>query len=113
MSVLYDSSKPTRRWSLLIAVAVLIVIILLACFLFVRVTSGSLEKTSEASIKAAVLDSAIQCYSVEGAYPDNVEYLEDNYGLQINHDDYYVTYDVFASNVPPDVSVIARKGGDS
>ena len=35
-------------------------------------------------------------------------YLEDNYGLQINKDDYYVTYEAFAENLPPTVKVTLR-----
>ena len=51
---------------------------------------------------------ALQCYVVEGVYPPNLQYLEDNYGLEINTDDYYVTYDAFASNLPPSVWVSAK-----
>ena len=35
----------------------------------------------------AVQQSALQCYTVEGAYPPNLEYLEENYGLRVNTTD--------------------------
>ncbi|MBR0131207.1 MAG: hypothetical protein IJM08_07865 [Firmicutes bacterium] len=60
------------------------------------------------AIKDAIVRSARQCYVVEGVYPPNLEYLEDHYGLQINTKDYYVNYDAFSSNLPPDVIVLVR-----
>ncbi len=45
---------------------------------------------------------------MEGAYPPSLEYLEENYGLQINEREFFVSYEIFASNVPPTVKVIRR-----
>ena len=56
----------------------------------------------------AVLDAAMQCAAVEGAYPARLSYLEEHYGLIVNHQDYAVTYEAFASNVPPSVVVVPR-----
>ena len=42
------------------------------------------------------------------AYPSNLAYLEENYGLQINTEDFHVVYDAFASNLPPYVQVTVR-----
>lgn len=61
-----------------------------------------------ASVRAAVLDAAMQCAAVEGSYPSSLEYLEERYGLVVNHQDYLVAYDAFASNVPPTVVVVPR-----
>ena len=36
-------------------------------------------------------------------YPPSLAYLTENYGLQVNTEDFYVTYDAFASNLPPTV----------
>ena len=38
--------------------------------------------------------------------PPSVEYLEENYGIQIDHDKYNVFYDGFASNIMPEITVI-------
>ena len=53
-------------------------------------------------------DAAMQCAAVEGAYPARLSYLEEHYGLIVNHQDYAVTYEAFASNVPPSVVVVPR-----
>lgn len=56
------------------------------------------------TVKRAVLN----CYSIEGSYPDSVEYVEKHYGLQINHDRYDVFYEIFADNIMPEITVVAK-----
>lgn len=64
-------------------------------------------------VQLAVERTVVQCYALEGAYPPNIEYLEDNYGLIIDHDRYFVHYKVDASNIMPDVEVMfSFKGKD-
>lgn len=53
----------------------------------------------------AIKHSAVQCYAIEGFYPPSIEYLEQNYGLVVDHDKYVVSYSIFASNIMPDVEV--------
>ena len=38
-----------------------------------------------------------------------MEYLEENYGIQIDRERYYVFYEGFASNVMPDITVISAE----
>ena len=59
----------------------------------------------------AVLRSAMECYAVEGVYPESLDYLEQHYGLRVNHRDYIVTYEVFASNQPPSIQVLLKGEG--
>lgn len=100
--------KKIRRWPW----AVLALLLLLGAAGLLRMTlprSGrDMEEESIAALKAAVERSARQCYVVEGFYPPSLEYLEENYGLQINTDEFVVVYDVFASNISPDVRVVKR-----
>ena len=49
------------------------------------------------------------CYAVEGAYPENLEHLTENYGVVINEEKYLVHYECFAANVRPTVTVIRRE----
>ncbi|MBP5305437.1 MAG: hypothetical protein J6Z02_06265 [Lachnospiraceae bacterium] len=53
--------------------------------------------------------AAVECYSIEGIYPPNVEYMEENYGLNYDHDKYFVLYDVFASNIMPTIDVYEKR----
>lgn len=60
------------------------------------------------SLRQTVLDTAMQCFAIEGAYPQTLSHLEDSYGLSVNHEAYTVTYEAFASNVMPSVVVTPR-----
>lgn len=90
-------------------VAVFAVCLVLAALLFAGVRAqGSLQDQAAASIKATILDTAMQCAAIEGSYPMTLSYLEDNYGLQVNDDDFVIFYDAFASNVLPFVTVVPK-----
>ncbi len=63
---------------------------------------------TQQSLKQAVTQAAVLCYSAEGAYPDSIEYLEENYGIVIDHDKYIVHYSYSGGNIPPSVVVTAK-----
>lgn len=70
------------------------------------------NKTSAESVQVVesnIRKAAISCYAIEGAYPQTMDYLEDHYGLQFDHDKYVVEYDIIGSNVMPWIAV-AEKG---
>lgn len=68
--------------------------------------SGRTGIKEEEALKKAVTRATVQCYAIEGRYPPSVDYLEKNYGIQIDRKKYNVFYDGFASNVMPDISII-------
>lgn len=76
--------------------------------------AGRLERDLTAkgagALRATVLDRAVQCYALEGAYPPSLFYLEENYGLQVDRSRYIVTYEAFAPNLLPDVTVLQKDG---
>ena len=80
-------------------------------FIFVLITDriGSLKWREESRIVYdAVHRAALTCYAVEGAYPDSLDYLKEHYGLKYDEENYFVTYDAFASNMSPDIYVVER-----
>ena len=99
----------TRRIKILAAV----VLAFLIAGVWIRVqTARSSEeeiRDSIASITQTVQRRALQCYVIEGAYPESLSYLEENYGLTVNHEDYLIVYDAFAENLPPEVRVKYKK----
>lgn len=90
-------------------IALALLILLAIVLLLVWKPGRDLGDESAAAIREAIRRSALQCYAVEGVYPPNLEYLEDNYGLEVNTEDFYVTYDAFASNLPPTVRVTSKR----
>lgn len=96
-----------KRILWVLAALVLIAAIALPAWILPGIRQDIREE-SRAAIRDAVIRCAVECYAVEGAYPSSLEYLETHYGLIINHRDFIVTYDVFASNVLPTVRVLVR-----
>ncbi len=63
-------------------------------------------------VRETVLSYIAQCYALEGVYPPDLQYLEDNYGMIMDKSRYIYHYEVFASNMFPDVKVLRLKGAD-
>lgn len=59
-------------------------------------------------LETAVRRAVVACYAAEGFYPPNLEYLQEQYGVQIDQEKYAVIYDAFGSNLMPDITVLER-----
>ncbi len=88
----------------------IVLIFLLACCFYNNIENihKANEKEKFEILSDAIKRSAVQCYAIEGFYPPSIEYLEDNYGLVVDHDSYVVSYRVFASNIMPDIEVYIK-----
>lgn len=64
------------------------------------------RKRQEESTKNAVINGAVQCYSIEGRYPESLSYLEKHYGVSYDKDKFIVSYEIMGSNRMPQVTVI-------
>ncbi|EDS71576.1 hypothetical protein NE604_12065 [Anaerofustis stercorihominis] len=88
--------------------------IILFLFIFIFIISGinslgSKSKDEEMKIaKDSINKAIVSCYAIEGKYPKDFDYLAKNYGVHINEDKYKVNYQIFASNIFPDVTIIER-----
>ena len=100
--------KTSSKFKIVLWALVIIVCVFLVWFFIAKSPAMQKNADAEESIRAAVQQSALQCYVVEGAYPPDLKYLEDHYGLRVNTTDYYVVYDAYAENQLPDVRVTKR-----
>lgn len=94
---------------LLAMTAIFAVLFMCAVYMLDYMNNASEEAQLE-MVERAVMDAAITCYAIEGAYPKELQYLIANYGLYYDNEHFVVFYDSFASNVSPDVRV-RLKGG--
>lgn len=96
-----------KEWS---ALVVFVALVLGFCVLIAGMTNKENERELDL-VRDAVKNAALTCYSVEGAYPLDVAYLRENYGLTYNEDRFTVFYDAFASNLLPSIQVVERGAG--
>lgn len=107
--MMYSDKKTSRLPYIAVGIIVLLVVFGGIGMLFS--SQNEVKDESAAAVKAAVQRTAVQCYVVEGMYPPDLAYLEENYGLRINQKDFVVVYDAFSSNLPPSIRVMARNQG--
>ena len=83
-----------------------------AAMVFVLVAITNLEQGKQEQdirqLEQVLHRTAVACYAVEGAYPPNVAYMRQHYGLVYDESRYTVHYEVFASNFMPDITVMER-----
>lgn len=89
-------------------------VLLIAAVFITAVSDIGCDKTAEdrAQLEKAVANAAVACYAVEGAYPPSVEYLTEYYGVQIDSERFTVKYDLYASNLMPDITVLVNNHED-
>lgn len=59
-------------------------------------------------LEESVRLAAVACYANEGKYPNDLDYLVEHYGIQIDAERYTVYYEVFAENLMPEITVVER-----
>lgn len=84
-----------------------------AVFTLAALTSsqGSETELRQSSIKDSISKAASLCYAAEGAYPESLDYLGENYGVRTEYEDFTVHYSYAGGNIPPDIIVAPKTKG--
>lgn len=98
--------KPIKKVALIGPMIIGCVIIYLLFGLDQYVANDSHQR--EEQLRQTIQEYAIACYAQEGSYPPDVYYLRDYYGLILEEQKYYYHYEIFASNVMPEIRVIRK-----
>ena len=69
--------------------------------------STSVSQRQLAQLNRTVRRYAVQCYALEGRYPENLEYLETQYGLTLDKSLYVYHYRYLGANIFPEIGVFA------
>ncbi|MBP3926404.1 MAG: hypothetical protein J6D13_04380 [Clostridium sp.] len=102
-----------KQKSLFSGILISVLIFAAVLTLFLQSVDRLRERTLTDRLNAltdAIRRASVQCYSIEGRYPPSVEYLEEHYGIVIDHERYNVFYDGWASNIMPDITVLPAVG---
>ena len=62
-------------------------------------------RTAEQAIRRA----AVSCYALEGAYPATYDSLRERSGVAVDEGKYAVFYEIFGSNIMPEITVVERR----
>lgn len=103
----FQAKKEKRHFSGILSLLLTIVILLL----FVNGLDG-LQASNEAEqtqiLENTITRSITACYALEGAYPPNIAYLTEHYGLVYDEEQYFIDYQYIGANLRPDVTIIKR-----
>lgn len=83
---------------------------MLLCFLLAvsRLEQGRRTEGKQ-QLEDTLRRTAVSCYALEGVYPPSVDYMKEHYALQYDEDAYTVRYEVIASNLMPDITVLEKQ----
>ena len=87
-------------------------VLMMAAVYLLLVSAGNVNERQLAEnlnqLEDNIHKAVLICYAIEGSYPATLDYVEQYYGLQIDHDRYDVFYEVFAQNIMPEITVIEK-----
>ena len=89
---------------LLVPLAAVLILVVFATAV-ANLESGRVSQ-GRRQLEESIRRSAVACYAAEGAYPPDLAYLEDHYGIQVDTKRYTVYYSIFAENLMPDITVL-------
>ena len=61
------------------------------------------------SLRKNVTEACVQCYAIEGTYPESISYLEQYYGIRYDGSKYIVSLETGSENQLPDVQITLRR----
>lgn len=94
--------------SYMISIAFFLAVIMIFLLGISAVEKRADTQAAEA-LRQAVSRGIVHCYSLEGAYPESLQYLKDHYGLTYDEERFFVDYQTLGSNLLPDVTIIDRR----
>ena len=104
----FRQNRQKYIWKSIVLPALLCAAVLLI-FIFgvYKFNELSLEQDRQLTY-AALRKATVQCYADEGRFPADLDYLIENYGVKIDYDHFFVTYDCAAANVSPNIAVFRK-----
>ncbi|MDO4198729.1 MAG: hypothetical protein Q4D13_07055 [Erysipelotrichaceae bacterium] len=89
-------------------------LLFLLCAVILFMGFNSISSSSSSSDLSRVEDSLrkgiIECYAIEGKYPESLDYLRENYGVYFDEESYQLHYRYLGANMMPELMVF-EKGG--
>jgi len=103
-------TKKKWNWLPLILGALMFAAIAVWVALSLQQTAAASDREGLRLAEQSIRRAAVSCYAVEGAYPATYDQLKEWSGVQVDEERYTVFYEIFASNIMPDITVVERGG---
>ncbi len=95
-----------------IIISVVVALLTVVLFMLLLSSVSTARGNSETSlVEENTVRAAVTCYAIEGRYPEDLNYLEENYGLYINCERYFVSYEFQGDNLMPSIQAFERGTG--
>lgn len=88
------------------AAALIFAAIILVFILCIFRISGDTDARQKEALSEALSRNILYCYTIEGSYPESLEYIQENYPLVYDTDRFYIDYRTNGANIYPEVTVI-------
>lgn len=92
-----------------------VLIFLAVLYSFVYAIGETTQKTvqeQKQNLETAVEQSLLQCYVIEGRYPESFGYLQERYGVSYDEEQFRVDYRVYGTNMRPEIDVVVLEEQD-
>ncbi len=103
----FKAKKAKRPLAGILSVLLLAVVLLLFVIGLNNIQTSN-ETEQAKLLERSVTRSITACYALEGAYPPDIEYLTEHYGLVYDEKQYFIDYQYIGANLRPDVTIIKR-----
>lgn len=99
-----------NHFSSIEVVATIIFFIVITVWLNIEINSVNISSSEEQlnETKASIEKAVVLCYSIEGYFPPDINYLKENYGLTFDENLYILNYNAFSSNIMPEIVLLRR-----
>lgn len=105
----FQYQKSSRHISRTLLSILICFLIILAFMQGISSLSEDTTKRQRTALEQAINRSVACCYSMEGSYPEDLEYLKEHYGLTYNEDLFFVDYRIVGANLMPDITIIEKE----
>lgn len=105
----FQYQKEPRHISRFLLSVCIFLFIFVLFFQGISFFSADTRRRQQESLENAIIRGVAYCYTVEGAYPESLDYLKEHYGLMYDENLFFVDYRVTAPNILPDITVMERR----
>ncbi|MDD3142386.1 MAG: hypothetical protein PHX08_25950 [Lachnospiraceae bacterium] len=105
----FHYSKQNSFYRNYIVSIIVFLLIILVFYSAISSVSSRTDAEQKVSLERALQRSVIHCYSIEGSYPESLDYLKKHYGIVYDTQKFFVDYQVLGTNIMPDITIIEKE----